>query len=196
MFSSSGDCCAKNAGGIRVVFPLPGVADTMRLMRGLPKMRAICGSMGRLGRSGIFAGRFELSFDFAELSFDFAEVAIGASESSVEDEIFFDFCEIFCATELSFDFVEVAIGTSESSVEDEIFFDFCDIFCAFCEFISSNSELFVSRVLAFFFVERGVCFVVGFMDNRPGGDDFGSAQGRIFDADRAVMEHDDAFDNG
>ena len=163
MFSSSGDCCAKNAGGIRVVFPLPGVADTMRLMRGLPKMRAICGSMGRLGRSGIFAGRFELSFDFAELSFDFAEVAIGASESSVEDEIFFDFC---------------------------------DIFCAFCEFISSNSELFVSRVLAFFFVERGVCFVVGFMDNRPGGDDFGSAQGRIFDADRAVMEHDDAFDNG
>lgn len=150
MFSSSGDCCAKNAGGIRVVFPLPGVADTMRLMRGLPKMRAIYGSMGSLGRSGIFAGRFELSFDFVELSFDFVE--------------------------LSFDFVE--------------------LFCAFSELISSSSALFVLRVLAFSFVERGVCFVVGFMDNRPGGDDFGSAQGRIFDVDRAVMEHDDAFDNG
>ena len=136
MFSSSGDCCAKNAGGIRVVFPLPGVADTMRLMRGLPKMRAIYGSMGSLGRSGILAGRFEFSFDFVEL------------------------------------------------------------FCAFSELISSNSSLFILRVLAFSFVERGVCFVVGFMDNRPGGDDFGSAQGRIFDADRAVMEHDDAFDNG
>ena len=136
MFSSSGDCCAKNAGGIRVVFPLPGVADTMRLMRGLPKMRAIYGSMGSLGRSGILAGRFEFSFDFVEL------------------------------------------------------------FCAFSELISSNSALFILRVFAFSFVERGVCFVVGFMDNRPGGDDFGSAQGRIFDADRAVMEHDDAFDNG
>ena len=171
MFSSSGDCCAKNAGGIRVVFPLPGVADTMRLMCGLPKMRAIYGSMGRLGRSGILAGRFEFSFDFVELSFDCVELS-------------FDFVELsFEFVELSFDFVE-------------IFCAFSEILCAFCEFISSNSELFVSRVLAFFFVERGVCFVVGFMDNRPGGDDFGSAQGRIFDVDRAVMEHDDAFDNG